>query len=512
MNHFSDFLKPVVGLRHVATRFSSLGRILLLFLFSVATYEAEAQEVLSLEKCRELALQNNKQLLIGQERITAAGYTHKAARTNYLPRFSAEGSYLLTSREISLLNNNQKSALNHLGTNLATPLSQAIGSIAEKYPELAQSLSVLGQDAVKALDGAGSDLRKAFRTNTHNVWAGALTLTQPVYLGGKIRAYDRITGYAENLSRQKLRTAEQEVILSTDEAYWLVVSLRGKKSLAESYLNLLKTLDGDVQKMIREGVATRADGLTVSVKLNEAEMTLLKVDDGLSLARMALWQLCGLPLESSDQLADEQEGATLKSKTLVSAPASTFSLDTTYANRPELQSLETAVQMYGEKVKIARSEFLPSIAALGSFVVTNPSLYNGFENKFRGNWAVGLSLKVPIFSWFEGRYKVRAARAEQSIANYELQEAREKIALQVNQSAFRVKEAWKKYQMTLKNCEKADENLRTAQVGFREGVIPASNLLEAQTAWINAKTEKIDAEIDVKLTEIYLQKAQGTLQ
>ena len=65
--------------------------------------------------------------------------------------------------------------------------------------------------------------------------------------------------------------------------------------------------------------------------------------------------------------------------------------------------------------------------------------------------------------------------------------------------------------MATKNMEKAEENLRYANVGFREGVITASNVLEAQTAWLSARSAKIDAQIDVKLTELMLRKASGHL-
>ena len=145
----------------------------------------------------------------------------------------------------------------------------------------------------------------ALRTDTRNVYAGALTLTQPLYMGGKIRAYNKITKYAEELAQEQHHGGMQEVIMSTDQAYWQVISLVNKKKLAEGYLKLLQQLDGDVEKMINEGVATKADGLSVRVKVNEAEMTLTKVEDGLSLARMLLCQLCGIDLSSPITLADE---------------------------------------------------------------------------------------------------------------------------------------------------------------------------------------------------------------
>ena len=126
-------------------------------------------------------------------------------------------------------------------------------------------------------------------------------------------------------------------------------------------------------------------------------------------------------------------------------------------------------------------------------------------------WNVGVMLKIPIWHWGEGIYKVKAAKAQARVAQYQLADAKEKIELQVNQSAFKVNEAAKKLTMAKKNMEKADENLRYANLGFEEGVIPPSNVLEAHTAWLSAQSERIDAQIDVKLTEVYLQKAIGTL-
>ena len=144
-------------------------------------------------------------------------------------------------------------------------------------------------------------------------------------------------------------------------------------------------------------------------------------------------------------------------------------------------------------------------------MATNPSVFNSFEKKFKGVWDVGVMVSVPIWHWGEGIYKVKAAKSEARIAQYQLDDAKEKIELQVNQSAFRVNEAAKKLTMAEKNLEKANENLRYATLGFEEGVIPASNVLEAHTAWLSAQSEKIDAQIDVKLTEIYLRKATGEL-
>lgn len=480
--------------------------LILAFLLSNSLF-LQSQGILSLDSCRALAIANNKELLIANEKINAAHYQRKAAFTNYLPNFSATGAYMRNQKEFSLLSNDQKAALSGLGTSVSGPLQQAAGVIGQLHPELAPLLSSLGGAIEPALNQAGSSLVDAFRTDTRNVYAGAITLTQPLYMGGKIRAYNKITKYAEELARQQHNTGMQEVILDTDQAYWQVISLVNKKKLAEGYLKLLEKLDSDVEKMIAEGVATKADGLSVRVKVNEAEMTLTKVEDGLSLARMLLCQLCGIDLSTPVVLEDEQ----IEDIPLGENPAQ-VNVETALANRPELHSLELATKIYKQKVNVTRAEHLPSVALMGNYMATNPSVFNSFENKFKGIWNVGVMVQIPIWHWGEGIYKVKAAKAEARIAQYQLDNAKEKIELQVNQSAFKVKEAAKKLTMAKKNLEKADENLRYATLGFEEGVIAPSNVLEAHTAWLSAQSEKIDAQIDVKLTEIYLQKSLGTLK
>ena len=482
-------------------------KLFLLTILLNLTFIVKAQTLLSLDSCRALALTNNKDLLISDEKINAAHYQRKAAFTNYLPSFSATGAYMRNQKEFSLLNNDQKAALSGVGNNLAQPLEQAAGIIASLHPEIASKIPELGASLISALNNAGNSLVDALRTDTRNVYAGAITLTQPLYMGGKIRAYNKITKYAEELAQEQHQGGMQEVIMSTDQAYWQVISLVNKKKLAEGYLKLLQQLDSDVEKMIAEGVATKADGLSVRVKVNEAEMTLTKVEDGLSLARMLLCQLCGIDLSSPITLADEN----MEDIPLLTTDTH-FDMSTAYANRPEIRSLELATQIYKQKVNVTRAEHLPSIALMGNYMVTNPSVFNSFENKFKGMWNVGVMVQIPIWHWGEGIYKTKAAKAEARIAQYQLQDAREKIELQVNQAAFKVNEAGKKLVMSTKNMEKAEENLRYATLGFKEGVIATSNVLEAQTAWLSAQSEKIDAQIDVKQTEIYLKKSLGTLK
>ena len=126
-------------------------------------------------------------------------------------------------------------------------------------------------------------------------------------------------------------------------------------------------------------------------------------------------------------------------------------------------------------------------------------------------FSVGAMLKIPLWHWGGNYNKYRAARSERIVKELELDEAKEKIELQVTQASFRTNEAAKTLVATRSNLAKAEENMRQAQVGYREGVMPIDNVMAAQTAWLKANSENIDAEIDVRLCNVYLSKVTGTL-
>lgn len=469
-----------------------------------------SQNILSLDSCRYMAIKFNKSLKIHNEKIVAAHYDNKASFTNFLPKISAMGTYMRTQKEISLLNDEQKTNLPLIGSSTQVKLQETIQQLVTANPGLAQLLSPLSPlipEIGNSLNNIGAGLVDALHTDTKNMFAGAITLTQPIYMGGKIAAYNKITKYAEEIAKTEHNRALEELILSTDQAYWQVISVINKKKLAESYLNLVKKLEDDIKKMIAEGVATTTDGLSVSVKVNEAEMKLLQAEDGVILSKMVLCQLCGLPIDSDITLADED----IQDISISSIPEEGI-VQTAMNNRPEIKSLEYASKIYNQKINVSRAELLPSLALTGNYLISNPSLYNGFERKFRGNWAVGAVINIPIWSWGEGFYKMKSAKAEANIAKYNLEEAKEKIELQVNQAKFKIKEAEKRYFLSKKNLEKADENLRYANLSFKEGVIPTSNVLEAQTAWLMAQSNKIDSQIDIILSEVYLRKTLGILK
>ena len=505
-----------------------MNRLIGTLLLSCVTFPVTAQRLLSLDSCRQMALRNNKQLSVSKVKQDVAANLRKSARTKYLPHVNAIGTYQYTSEPISLLNDTQKGMFPNLGTGLVAGMQPQMAGIENSFSQLGVALVKAGMPAADvqqimgglqtnmkdglagmqtSLNALGQQIVDAFDTDTRHLFAGSIMLTQPLFMGGAIIAMNKMADISEDMAENSMAARRQATIYKIDQAYWQVVSLHHKKQLAESYLDLVKKLDSDVHKMIDEGVATRSDGLSVDVKVNEAEMTLTKVNDGLVLSRMLLNQLVGLPLNEQVTLADEQA-----EQIAVVELVPQLDVDAAVENRPELKILQNTVDLSKQSTNILRAGNLPQVALTGGYAVSNPNLLNGFQRKFGGLWNVGVMVRVPLWNWGDVMYKVRAAKGATSIANLELAEARDLIELQVNQSTFKVDEANKKLTMAQSNIQRADENLRMANLGFQEGVITPTTVMEAQTAWLQAQSQKIDAEIEVKLSQVDLQKALGTLE
>jgi len=255
--------------------------------------------------------------------------------------------------------------------------------------------------------------------------------------------------------------------------------------------------------MIEEGVATKSEALKVKVKLNEADVTVTKAENGLNLSKMALNQLCGMPLDEDYTLADQD----LKTETVTKL----IPIEQAISNRPEIKALSQAQNIAKSNEKIIFSRFLPNIGLSGNYIVSNPNSFNGYTNEFGGGFSVGVVANVPLFHFGDKFHTLNAAKSQSRIVKLELEEAKEKMQLQIKQNSYKVAESLKKEMATRQNIVQAEENLRYANEGFNAGVITSTDLLGAQTAWLSAKSENIDACIDTKLCNLYLAKSLGTL-
>lgn len=493
---------------------------LLLIGVLIAANPLFAQQRLSLEQCRQMALESDASLQQEAIQLRMSSYDRKIARAQYYPRISAKAAYLFNDQDINLIPDDVSQILQNGGTLVQeqlsgkmTQLTQAIMSnpaAAMEYMNSPMWQTVLGAlskaDVSAALNQIGQSVDQALHLDVQNMVVGAVSLVEPVYAGGKIVAANRIAVLAEELAQSRYDAQESKIIADVSQSYWQIVAIHAKKDLAENYCELLNKMVRDVETSLEAGIATESELLCVKVKANEANTSLLKATNGLKLAKMLLCKQTGLPLDSDIILEDEG------CEKIASARLTPKKdMEEIYALRPEIRSLNAASKIYEQKVKVVRADMLPTLAVTANYLVTNPNLNNGFQNKFGGRFSAGVMLSVPIFHGCEANFRTQKAKAEAELYRSRLDDAKNMISLEVEKTMNQLSEANEYLIMTESNLLSAEENLRHAMIGFEEGAVDANTALGAQTAWLKAHTEYIEASIAQHMSDIELQRVQGEL-
>ena len=477
---------------------------------------AGAQQVLTLDECRQMAVENNNSLKTAQQKIKVAGYDRNIALANYFPKITATGTYMYTSRDWKLIDDDKAAVIQNAGTTLQNDVTNKMMQIMSdkdvmtKYMTDAAFKKLIDglqtTDIATPINAIGQHITDALTLDMHNLCGAVVSVQQPVFMGGKIVASNQMAKYAEELAQSQYDAEHAQVLADIEQAYWQIVSIAAKKNLAENYADLLRQMGKDVDALVAEGFATPSDALTIKVKMNEAEMLYTKATNGLALAKMLLCKECGLPLDSEITLADETLDAIP-----VPQMSPVISDEEVYAARPEIRSLDLAKKIYDKKVAVVRADGLPTVAVMANYAVTHPNVFNGFQNKFGGFFSAGVLVNVPIFHGTEAIQKTKKAKAEAALTQYRLDDAKEMISLQVAQLRQQEGEALEKLTMAESNLENAEENLRVATAGWNEGMIASNVVLQAQTAWLQAHSEYIETGVELQMCSVNLAKAEGRL-
>ncbi|GHU94753.1 alkaline protease [Bacteroidia bacterium] len=453
-----------------------------------------------------MALEHNKSVAIAQEQVSAAAAQKKVARSAYLPKVDASAAYLYTQQTFALLAADKFIPVGKMMDDGTFGFDQA--HVNNAFAAGGVPLDADGQPFDPKVNPEKVQWKNyaylpkdAFKMKMHSTILANVGLTQPLFMGGRIRELNKIAGFAQSIAQQQLTTEQTATLYSTEENYWQVVSLTHKVRIADEYKALMDKLNTNLEALQQEGMATKNDVLKVKVKTNEVNVSLTKAANGLRLSKMALCRLIGLPLDSDIALEETFDSA---------SPQAAADASDEWRNRPELQSLDYLGKIADAKVKIARAGHLPTLGLKAGYMISNPNPYNGFYPEFAGNFTVAVALQIPIFHWGETRQTMNVARSERNIAQLKRDETVEKIELQYTQARLRIKEAAERSESAHQNLEQAQENLRYANMGFEEGMVQVAGVLEAQAAWFSAYSEMIDAQIEAELSEAYLKKVSGT--
>ena len=470
--------------------------ILSFFIFHFASLTAGDTIHYTLLQCRDLALTKSATAQSEEEARLAAKYNRQAALASMFPKISANGSYMWNSKKAHLLANTTDftygtATVNPDGTATWTWKSGAQGTISD----------AAGQLIADAYQAVYDKLTLDF---THVVFAH-VGVTQPIWVGGRLIQMYKIAKETENMTAVESAAKHDDIIYSVDEAYWRVVSVSKKKALADQYHKLLCQLESDVRTAVEEGVATQADLLKVTTKRGEADVKKLQAENGLTLSNMALAQVCGLPL--STVFALDESG--LQETTL---PIDSVNTDAAVANRAEIQLLESAEKIAKANAKLMSAGLQPNIVASAGYVYTNPNAENGMSSNWdgKGFFTAGVVVNVPIVH-ADDILRYKAAKHAANAVALKTEETRELLTLQTTQANQKLMEAQQKIALARLTQNNAAEVLRMAEESYDAGMITASELMQAQTLWLSAASDLVDAEAEAKTTETKLRKYLGKL-
>ena len=447
--------------------------ILILILIGLG---AMAQEAMSLEQCRTKAIGHNKELKMANYQKAAAESNQKAARTAYFPSLSA-------GADIMYLPNMEGIEMD--GGFLPTAESE----------EAALAGNFSGTSNVWS-PGMSMEL------DNISVVMGNVSLTQPIYAGGRIQNSNKQADLAVNIYKQNYNLKYSEVIERTDQAYWTIASVKANVYLAEKYIAMLTELEEQMTDMYKLGLVPASEKLKVTVQKNQAELNLLKARNGLRLAKINLNQIMGNELQTEINIDDSLK----QDIQLISFDQG---IQRAYANRSELGILQNQVSIAKYDKKIALADYLPSVgvsASYGTNYVSNYMEDLSFNSQIAGQ------ISIPLFSWGQGKHKQEAAQMRIREAETNLNNTRELINLEVQSVRIEIEEAYQSILIARKNVDEAKESLSETQASFDAGLNTTTDLLNSQAQWQNAQTQLISSLADYEVLKTKWARVTGTLK
>ncbi|WP_273445124.1 TolC family protein [Neolewinella agarilytica] len=326
--------------------------------------------------------------------------------------------------------------------------------------------------------------------------AASLSVTQPIYVGGKIKMGDELSQMGVDVRRKQEVLFKNDVLLETTRQYWQIVSLQEKEKTIEKYETLLDRLSIQVNDAYKAGLIIQNDVYKLELEQNELALNKSKLANGKRLALLQFANTTGIPFDSSMHLiesVDEYE-----------SPEYYKLMDGEgYLDRlSEVQLLEKSIQIQQLQTKLKEADYLPTVAfGLNAFYLSQ------FEENTGGLNLFGfLSASVPISSHWSGKHDVREMVIKEEIARNNLEDTKKLLQLRSEKSWVDLVEAHKQVLIIEDRIIAANENLRVNQSSYDSSVVTLSDLLEAKALQTQALDDLIEAKAKYKVAiAAYLQ-------
>ncbi len=418
--------------------------------------------LLSLDSCKALALRNNLEIKNAALDVQAAQEVKKQAFTKYFPNVSVmAGGYYAAKPLIEY-------GIDDIGN------AQARQWLHNLYYEY----------------GAAMGLPDRISMCENGVMTGAM-LVQPVYMGGQIVNGNKLAKVGVEAAELQGQLTEDRILQQVEEYYWLIISFQEKKKTLQQALTFLDTLRRDVTTAAEAGLVSHNDVLKVKLKWTEIYNNREKLQNGIRLATLALGQTIGQDtgiLILTDTIGEISEWR-----------ASWTDPGAAVMGRKETQLLDIQVDAEELKKKMALGETLPHLTIGGT-----ASYGNLVFDRFNANALAFTTLQVPLTGWWETSHKLKQHDILIQKAKNERADLMQKMYLETLQASNNVDEAHNQYKLMELALQDAEANLRDVKADYDAGLVPISDLLEAQTLLLQTQNQRTDALIDLKIkTEHY---------
>ncbi|BBB32496.1 RND family efflux pump outer membrane protein [Thermotomaculum hydrothermale] len=312
-----------------------------------------------------------------------------------------------------------------------------------------------------------------------------LQIVQPLYMGGKITHGIKAGQKMAKAGEKKFERAKQEVIFNTKTAYLNVLLAKKYVELMDEVVKTVKTHVDMAQAYYDTGFIMEADLLQAKVFLGDVEQKKITAENNYKLAKAYFNNVIGVDqnkdFEFVNQFKFEDKEYNLD-KLLTEA----------IENRPDYKELKLKVDAAKHNISIEKSEYKPKLFLIGEL--------NYHDKQFLGtdgdSFKIMAVAKFNLFNGFKTKNRVLRAKEQYNSYSKYLKQMEEGIYLQVKQAYFNLNEAKKRYKVAELSEKQAKENLKLREERYKKGVEKTTDLLDADTQYIQAKTQKLHALFD----------------
>ncbi len=333
-----------------------------------------------------------------------------------------------------------------------------------------------------------------------------LSLQQPLFTGFKLSSTYDAAKFNAAASNMDYSQAEQDLFLNIKNAYWGLFKVIQLKKVIEDEIQTVKAHLEDVQNFYKQGLATKNDVLKIQVQLSQAELQKIDAGNNVKLAMLNLDNVLGLPLSTDIKLADtvSVNGLFTENKSLDNLVSEALK------NRPELKAINLRVDASAKQITAANGDWYPQIFVSGEYDYSKPNQrIIPTQDKFYGTWSVSLGLSYDLWNW--GATNDRTEQAEANLIQAKDNEKllKDAVTLDVNQSYLNLNKSRQKVLVSKENVKQAEENYKITDARFKQGLALNSDLLDAELALTQAKTDYIQSMVDYELSAAKMDRALG---